>query len=69
MLGKSYCEGLDHRIATNGATIGDNPHESGSEAADTWDAGWTVGQSAAGGVLPAGSAPCCAPDFAKTIVA
>ena len=66
---KAYCEGLDHRISTNGATIGDNPHVAGSEAANCWDVGWSEGQADAGSTLSASSGLCCAPDRTKTIVA
>ena len=64
---RAYCEGINHRIATNGATIGDNPHEVGSEAANAWDLGWTAGHVDAGGtstLLP----NCCAIDRTKVIV-
>jgi len=65
---RSFCEGLAHRTATNGATIGDNPHVAGSEAADAWDRGWTVGQEAGGTTVDPANAPCCAVNSTKTIV-
>jgi len=65
---KAYCEGLDHRISTNGASFGDNPHVAGSPDGDAWDRGWSVGQSDVGEILTAGAAPCCAPDRNATIV-
>ena len=64
---KAYCEGITHRMATNGATIGDNPHEVGSEAALAWDLGWTAIHTDAGStttLLP----NCCALDVNKVIV-
>ena len=57
---KSFCEGLQYRADTNGATIGDNPHEAGSESADAWDRGWAVGQGAVGGFVDPAEAPNCA---------
>jgi len=65
---KAYCEGIDHRIATNGASIDDNPHESGSEAAAAWDFGWSAAQESSAGTLPKTEGMCCAPDRLKTIV-
>jgi len=66
---RAFCEGLTVRTDTSGSTIGDNPHESGSEAADAWDRGWTVGQAAAGTTIDPADAPNCAVNVTKTIVA
>lgn len=59
---KAYCEGMSYRASDTAlnAPITDNPHESGSEAADAWDAGWTVADDAAGGAIDKDSAGCCA---------
>ncbi len=54
---KAYCEGLNARILSNSTT---NPHESGSDAADAWDAGVAVAAAAAGGQVSKANAPCCA---------
>ena len=64
---KAYCEGIDHRMATNGATIGDNPHAVGSEAANAWDLGWTAIHSDAGGATTL-LQNCCAVDTTKVII-
>ena len=64
---KAFCEGLVHRMATNGATIGDNPLEAGSEAGDAWDRGWSVGQAASGSTVDPAAAPCCAVDTSITV--
>ena len=66
---RAFCEGLTVRTETNGATIGSNPHASGTEAADAWDRGWTVGQAAAGTTIDPADAPNCAVNVTKTIVA
>lgn len=57
---KAFCEGAAYRATDTAlnAPITDNPHESGSEAADAWDAGWTAADGAAGGEL--GIVGCCA---------
>ncbi len=54
---KAYCEGLNARILSNSTT---NPHESGSDAADAWDAGVAAAAAAAGGTVSKADAPCCA---------
>ena len=64
---KAYCEGLKHRIDTNGASIGDNPHLTGSPDADSWDRGWSKAQANSGGTMAKGDAPCCAVDVTTVI--
>ena len=66
---KAYCEGMNHRVATNGATIGANPHAAGSDAANAWDLGWTVAQGEAGSEMTRALMGCCAVSTTKTIVA
>jgi len=68
-LSTAYCEGLGHRINTNGATIGENPMTAtDAVSAGFWDDGWSAGQSASGGKLPTGVGECCAVDRNKVIV-
>ena len=59
---KAFCEGIEYR--TGGTAVArpkaDNPHQSGSDAADAWDTGWDIAQAAAGGSVTPSSAPCCA---------
>jgi len=66
-LSRAYCEGIDHRMATNGATIGDNPHAVGSEAANAWDLGWSAIHTDAGGATTL-LQNCCAVDTTKVII-
>ena len=54
---KSYCEGMMARVAS---AITTNPHESGSEAADAWDAGVAVANAAAGSTIAIADQGCCA---------
>jgi len=65
---KAYCEGMSHRIATNGATQADNPHIATSDAGVAWIAGWSVAHAEVGAVFPAASQGCCSVDLTKTIV-
>jgi len=58
---KAFCEGLAYRAkgtATN-FPVTDNPHISGSEDNTSWAAGWLVTDSATGGQVGKGDAPCC----------
>lgn len=59
---KAFSEGLYYRAGGTllGRPIADNPHEAGSEAADAWDAGWTVANTASPGAITRSDAPCVA---------
>ena len=56
---KSFCEGVSYRAKGTELTnpITDNPHVTGSEAADAWDAGWNAANDEAGNATSIG---CCA---------
>ena len=55
---RAFCEGLTARTASNAAS---NPHESGSETADSWDRGAALATAQAGtGPVDPADAPCCA---------
>lgn len=58
---KAFCEGVRHRHGGTAIArpITDNPHVIGSQDHDAWDAGWTLANSAAPGVLDL-SGTCCA---------
>lgn len=57
---KAFCEGALYRASDTvlNVPITDNPHAPGSEAADAWDAGWTIADGASGTTL--GAVGCCA---------
>jgi len=57
---KSYCEGAIYRAEGTlvSRPITSNPHESGSEAAISWESGWTYAENQSGGY--AGAFACCA---------
>ena len=48
---KSFCDGVFYRSrgVALARPITDNPHPVGSPNADSWDAGWTAADDAAGG--------------------
>ncbi len=58
----AFCEGLAFR--TQGTAVAfpitGNPQEALSEAAVSWDAGWTVADTASPGAVDAADATCCA---------
>jgi len=57
-----YCEGMAYRASGTAAAkpLTDNPHVAGSAAAVTWDRGWTLANSAAGGNVAKSDLGCCA---------
>lgn len=59
---RAYCEGMEYRTTGTAAAkpITDNPHQSGSEAATAWAAGWTVADGKAEGTLTRDEAGPCA---------
>lgn len=56
----AFCEGVAYRASGTAlaAPKTDNPHVSGSEAADAWDAGWDAADADAGGAFDH-RATCC----------
>ena len=59
---RAYCEGISRRAQGTAVAfpITDNPHATLSDAGGAWSRGWTVADDAAGGVIAATAAPCCA---------
>ncbi len=59
---KAYCEGALYRTQDTAANHPktDNPHQSGSELATAWDAGWDLADTYAGSTIPGGGVegPC-----------
>lgn len=58
---KAYCEGMAHRQSDYGTLvpITDNPHETGSDAWRSWEAGWNAADAYADGVMPRDAIGCC----------
>ncbi len=59
---RAFCEGVQYRASGTSAAkpLSDNPHETGSDAADAWQTGWVQAQSDSGTTMIASDAPCCA---------
>jgi len=61
---KAFCEGLNYRASGNMSNrpSSDDPHETGSDASNAWNSGWTVANAAgdANSAIDPTDAPCCA---------
>ncbi len=59
---KSFCEGLSFRARGTALAfpVTGNPHEALSPDSLSWIRGWTAADDAAGGVMLASAATCCA---------
>lgn len=58
---KAYCAGMAYRASGYGdaVPVTDNPHESGSDAAVAWAAGWDAADAKVGGTMTQAEMGCC----------
>ncbi len=59
---RGYCEGMLYRTTGTETTApkSNNPHQTGSEIATAWDAGWDAAESVKGGTITRDIAGPCA---------